>query len=175
MITKDDCVNIMEKAKKDGHVVRIRDIAFCVLMHNMGDEGMCYAAVFGVGDAAEALSYANSSAIKYLYSRIAEDYLEPRSSDNGGSLTFEQNRDAMIKMIDDLEEAYKNKKIAYKDYSDRVSKLRIALNDKFSINEKVVDNRVIVESKFNAICKCGREIYIPTKQELMKKYNLVEG
>lgn len=52
--------------------------------------------------------------------------------------------------------------------------IRSKLNDKFKVSEEGGQQYIIVEQKFNSICECGREISVPTKEDLMKKYNLVE-
>ena len=53
--------------------------------------------------------------------------------------------------------------------------ISVKLNDKFQVQGEVKEQLIVVNTKFNAICgSCGREIYIPTKEDLMEKYNLVE-
>ena len=55
------------------------------------------------------------------------------------------------------------------------------LRDEYLINVRVKNRRnannntIIVNKKFNSICpKCGCELYIPTKKDLMEKYNLTD-
>jgi hypothetical protein len=64
--------------------------------------------------------------------------------------------------------------IEKKDGLKILTDISTKLNDKFGAKEEMKDQMVVVECKFNSVCSCGREIYIPTKEDLMKKYNLVE-
>ena len=81
----------------------------------------------------------------------------------------------MIKLKKDTEEAMANGEIEKKDALKILADISVKLNDKFNVKDANEDRQVvIVQNKFNAICECGREIYVPTKEEMMKKYNLVE-
>ena len=80
----------------------------------------------------------------------------------------------MLKLKKDTEKAMNKGEIDKKDGLKILADLSVKLNDKFQVREERVEQVVHVFSKFNAICQCGREIYIPTKEDMMKKYNLVE-
>ena len=67
-----------------------------------------------------------------------------------------------------------NGEIDKKDGLKILTDISVKLNDKFSVNDTNNQRVVIVNKKFNAICDCGREIYVPTKEDLMEKYNLIE-
>ena len=67
-----------------------------------------------------------------------------------------------------------NGEIEKKDGLKILTDISVKLNDKFSVNDTNNQRVVIVNKKFNAICDCGREIYVPTKEDLMEKYNLIE-
>ena len=82
----------------------------------------------------------------------------------------------MLKLKKDTELAMENHEIDKKDGLKILADLSTKLNDKFNVQADNVDQMVFVSCKFNSICEsCGRELYIPTKEELMKKYNLIEG
>jgi hypothetical protein len=66
-------------------------------------------------------------------------------------------------------------KIDIKDALKIQADLRVKLNDKFSVKEDVKEQVVIVNRKYNSVCSCGRELYIPTKEDLMEQYNLIEN
>ena len=70
-----------------------------------------------------------------------------------------------------LEKEKAAKTTLYGTHKDDIS---VKLNDKFSVSEEVKEQLIYVNAKYNAICECGRELYIPTKEDLMKEYNLVE-
>ena len=74
----------------------------------------------------------------------------------------------------DTEKAMENGEKDKKDGLKILTDISVKLNDKFSVNDTNNQRVVIVNKKFNAICDCGREIYVPTKEDLMEKYNLIE-
>lgn len=94
--------------------------------------------------------------------------------DRNGDITFEENKAYMLKLKKDTEDAIENNEIDKKDGLKILADLSVKLNDKFQVREERIEQVVHVFTKFNAVCQCGREIYIPTKQDLMKKYNLIE-
>ena len=64
--------------------------------------------------------------------------------------------------------------IDIKDGLKILADLSVKLNDKFNVTSEEKDQMIVVNKKYNSICQCGRELYIPTKEDLMDKYNLVE-
>ena len=121
---------------------------------------------------------ARTGAVEYI-----KDYIDILSANNGSrskkqdidDITFDENKAYMIKLKKDTEEAMANGEIEKKDALKILADISVKLNDKFNVKDANEDRQVvIVQNKFNAICECGREIYVPTKEEMMKKYNLVE-
>ena len=99
-----------------------------------------------------------------------------RKKAKGEDITFEENKAEMIKLIKQADDRYANGEIDAKDHLKIVTELRVKLNDKFQVKEEMKEQLVIVNQKYNAICDgCGRETYIPTKEDLMKQYNLIEN
>jgi hypothetical protein len=90
-------------------------------------------------------------------------------------ITFEQNKAEIISLIKQTQDALANKEIEVKDALKIEADLRVKLNDKFSVSDTNQEQLVIVNCKYNAVCECGREIYIPTKEDLIKEYNLIEN
>jgi hypothetical protein len=80
----------------------------------------------------------------------------------------------MLKLKKETEDAMASGEIDKKDGLKILSDISVKLNDKFSVSEEVKEQLIYVNAKYNAICECGRELYIPTKEDLMKEYNLVE-
>ena len=89
-------------------------------------------------------------------------------------ISFEENKEYMLKLKADTEKAMEDGEIDKKDGLKILTDISVKLNDKFSVNDTNNQRVVIVNKKFNAICDCGREIYVPTKEDLMEKYNLIE-
>jgi hypothetical protein len=53
--------------------------------------------------------------------------------------------------------------------------IRVKLNDKFKVESKQQARYIVVQKRYNNVCPhCNREIYIPSKQDLMEEYNLTE-
>lgn len=180
-ISIEDIKKIIEDASKKGFKIGVRDIAFVVLLDAFENEDIAYKCLFGSesGFMQEYASvYARTGAVEYI-----KDYIDILSANNGSrskkqdvdDITFDENKAYMIKLKKDTEEAMANGEIEKKDALKILADISVKLNDKFNVKDANEDRQVvIVQNKFNAICECGREIYVPTKDELMKKYNLVE-
>ena len=180
-ISIEDIKKIIEDASKKGFKIGVRDIAFVVLLDAFENEDIAYKCRFGSesGFMQEYASvYARTGAVEYI-----KDYIDILSANNGSrskkqdidDITFDENKAYMIKLKKDTEEAMANGEIEKKDALKILADISVKLNDKFNVKDANEDRQVvIVQNKFNAICECGREIYVPTKEELMKKYNLVE-
>ena len=180
-ISVEDIKKIIEDASKKGFKIGVRDIAFVVLLDAFENEDIAYKCLFGSesGFMQEYASvYARTGAVEYI-----KDYIDILSTNNGSrskkqdvdDITFDENKSYMIKLKKDTEEAMANGEIEKKDALKILADISVKLNDKFNVKDANEDRQVvIVQNKFNAICECGREIYVPTKEELMKKYNLVE-
>ena len=180
-ISIEDIKKIIEDASKKGFKIGVRDIAFVVLLDAFENEDIAYKCLFGSesGFMQEYASvYARTGAVEYI-----KDYIDILSANNGSrskkqdidDITFDENKAYMIKLKKDTEEAMANGEIEKKDALKILADISVKLNDKFNVKDANDDRQVvIVQNKFNAICECGREIYVPTKEEMMKKYNLVE-
>lgn len=89
-------------------------------------------------------------------------------------ITFEENKAKLIAMLQKVNDLVESGDMSAKDGVKAEIEIRSKLNDKFKVSEEGGQQYIIVEQKFNSICECGREISVPTKEDLMKKYNLVE-
>ena len=180
-ISIEDIKKIIEDASKKGFKIGVRDIAFVVLLDAFENEDIAYKCLFGSesGFMQEYASvYARTGAVEYI-----KDYIDILSTNNGSrskkqdvdDITFDENKSYMIKLKKDTEEAMANGEIEKKDALKILADISVKLNDKFNVKDANEDRQVvIVQNKFNAICECGREIYVPTKEEMMNKYNLIE-
>lgn len=175
----------IEDLKSLGYELKMADISYIFLLQFFNDKNIVYTILFGKGaNDSEIQKYDGSEKIKLLKKYIKSNFLKKNGKDDEedvvqkyADITFEENKDAMIKMIDELKFALDDGKLEYKDYAKMVTDLRTKLNDKFSVSEKQDEQRIIVYKKYNDICVCGREIYKPTKddimEDLMKEYDLV--
>lgn len=181
-ISIEDIKKIIDDAGKKGFKIGVRDIAFVILNDAFDNEDVAYKCLFGSesGFMQEyAPIYARTGAVEYI-----KDYIDILSANNGSrskkqdidDITFDENKAYMIKLKKDTEEAMANGEIEKKDALKILADISVKLNDKFNVRDANEDRQVvIVQKKFNAICECGREIYVPTKEELMEKYDLVEN
>lgn len=183
MISNDKISAIIEDCEAIGYQVRVRDISFVILSKHFEDASVAYKAVFG-SDANEGVieSYITSKEIVYLKSYMDSNSLlgnkkkGRKKLNDEDDITFDENKAEIIKLIKETQKALEEGKIKSADALKIQADLRVKLNDKFSVKDESQDSLVLVNMKYNAICSgCGRELYIPTKEDLMRQYNLVEN
>ena len=153
-----------------GFAISVRDISYILLCRNYEDDIVAYKSLFGDGSDTEISYYKQSKPIVEL-GKLMSDALGWNSKED---ITFEENKAYMLKLKADTERAMESGDIEKKDGLKILTDISTKLNDKFGAKEEMKDQMVVVECKFNSVCSCGREIYIPTKEDLMKKYNFVE-
>ena len=164
----------IEHFKEYGEEIRVRDIAFTLLSKMFSDPNTAYQCLFGQEGYEE---YTND----ILRDKIAqymtdEGYIRSMSTDaDSGGITFEENKRAMEKLLDDVQDALTKGIIEPKDAFARMADIRTKLNDKFKVEQTQKDRLIVVNAKYNSVCEhCHHEIYIPTKEQLMEEYNLIE-
>lgn len=175
MITNYDIKKIIQDCGEAGFEVKVRDVAFIILSEYFEDSTVAAKAVYGE-DATK-----DNEAIPFLKTYMEKKYLGAKKGNSAignpaaDDLSFEQNKAAMVKLIDSTEKAMLDGEIEKKDGLKIIADLRVKLNDKFKVVDESKDSLVVVESKYNDVCEyCGHEIAVPTKEQLMKKYNLTE-
>lgn len=180
-ISTNEIKKIISLCKSKKYDVKMIDIMYAYSLCWFQDQHVVFAAFFGKEASKEQENEYNSSPkITFLYKHLSKNLTKQTKTATAqnkkyADITFEENKDAMIRMIDELEVALNEGKIEYKEYSDRVTKLRIALNDKFAVSEKQDEQRVMVVTKFNTICPHTRkECWLQTKEYAMKHWNLIE-
>lgn len=170
-MTNEELKDIIEYFKKQGKQIRVRDIAFALLCKVFENDVTAYQCLFG-NEGYEAY-------VAALERKEIEDYLKLQGhlrlqtmSDN--ELSWEENKREMAALLKKTQEALDNGLIEAKDGLKIMADIRVKLNDKFNIQEEQQERVIQVLRKFNEVCECGREIYKPTKEELMEEYDLVE-
>ena len=171
MVLSNEKINeLIELGAKEGKPVRVRDISYVLLSSCYEDKEVAYKSLFGASsDGFE--EYKSSDVVKFLESKINK---KEGKKGKGEDITFEENKAEIIKHIKETQHALEKGTIETKDALKIQADLRVKLNDKFSVNETVQEQLVIVNCKYNSVCECGRELYIPTKEDLMREYNLIE-
>ena len=169
MLSDNKIKEIIDYCKNHGFDVRVRDIAYSLLTMEMENARIAYQCIFGsTATESEADSYAQSERILFLNKKVLEE------SAAGENITFEENKAYMLRLKRMTEAEMAAGQIDKKDAIKILAEISVKLNDKFAVAEETRDQIVMVNVKYNSICKCGRELYIPTKEDLMHEYNLVE-
>lgn len=175
MITKKRIKDTIAAAEKKGYEIKVRDIAFVVLCDNIEDKSLAYRVAYGE-ETEDADRFFDRPEIRFV-----NDYVKYASQDTDSKklsaerMSFEENKRAMVQLIKDIEKAMEDGEMEKKDGFARIADIRVKLNDKFNVGENHQDRFIIVEPKFNFQCPhTGRECYVATKEDLMKKYGLVE-
>lgn len=181
IINQELLSNIVSECKTAGHDVKVRDICFVLLCRFFNDKSIAYRSLFdNYGTESEAVinEYAKSKKISFLTNHLkpfSERQETKKKRKEGEDISFDENLAYMLKIKKDTEEALAKGEIDKKDGLKILADITVKLNDKFNINEEIKEQMVVVNSKYNNVCEyCGHEIYVPTKEDLIKEYNLKE-
>jgi len=183
MISTEQVKQAIEDCKKAGHEIGIRDIAYVFLSKNFDDIRMPYRCLFGLDvdynpDYAE--TYDKTGTMQYLKGYVDMNFSDgtqkkkKKVADDGDDITFEENKAYMLKLKKDIEKAIEDGEMEKKDGYKALADISVKLNDKFQVQGEVKEQMVVVSMKYNKICECGKEIFVPTKEQLMEEYGLVE-
>ena len=178
MITNEQIKQAIDDCMNAGHVVSVRDISYALLCIQFEDSLVAYKCLFGndydynkeyhsVYDQTNAMMYLKT----YVKITMLKEHKKAKASED---ISFEENKAYMLKLKKQTEDAMLAGEIDKKDALKILADISTKLNDKFNVSDTNQEQLIYVTPKFNAICSCGKEIYIPTKEALMEKYNLVE-
>ena len=174
MISNNKIKEILEQMSEKGFAISVRDISYILLCRNYEDDIVAYKSLFGDGSDTEISYYKQSAPIVELGKLMAENLGWNSKED----ITFEENKAAMLKLIEQTKKDLKAGNIEAKDALKIETELRVKLNDRFSVKDEIKDQIVQVFQKYDGeVCPhCHREISRNpiTKEEAIKMYNLVE-
>ena len=182
MISNNEIKGVIEACKEAGFSdIGLRDVAYAWLaVFAFADAMLAYKAIYGRDedfDMERGRKYGETAPIIYLKTMLEASFskktAKSQSTEIDADMTFEMNKQGIIKLIKETEDAMEHNQIEKKDGLKILADLRVKLNDKFNVQEQVVDQIVVVEKKFNHICKYGFECYMPTKEDLIEMYDLV--
>jgi ribosomal protein S17E len=168
MINSDNIRSIIDAGNVAGYQIIVRDVSFVLLCRMYEEKDLAYKSLFPDQDDFD--NYVKQDKIKWLQGYMAKSFF----SDEDNSITFDENKKAILELIEETKKRLENKEIEPKDALKIEADLRVKLNDKFKIQSETREKVVIVEKKYNMICKHGFECYLPTKTDLMEMYDLVE-
>lgn len=179
-INKDTLNEILLAGRKKGFDIRIKDISYVLLCRSYEDKEVAYRSIFPVNTNIdkELKIYDNSVEVKFVRDTLNEVLpiisIKQQKKKTEEDISFEENKAYMLKLKKDTEKAIKDGEIDKKDGLKILADIAVKLNDKFKVHDDTTEQLVIVNVKYNSICECGREIYIPTKEDLMKEYGLIK-
>ena len=164
----------VEHFKESGEVVRVRDIAFTLLSKMFSDSKTAYQCLFGSDGFDEYVTDDMRSKLETFLTE--QGYIKSFSTDaETGGITFAENKHAMEQMLKNIQKDMEDGIIERKDGYARMESIRTKLNDKFKVEAAEKDRLIVVEKKYNHICeKYHCECYLPSKEDLMEMYNLIE-
>lgn len=181
----DDIKKTIEDCKSMGFDLRMADIFYTFALQGFNDKNLVYAMLFGKGKTGDLVveAYDSSKKIKFLKKYMKTNFFDKNSGKTANAkkqyddISFEENKAYMLKLKKDTEEAMSKGDIEKKDGLKILTDLSVKLNDKFAVSEKQDEQRIIVYKKYNDTCVCGREIYRPTRddiiEDLKEEYDLV--
>lgn len=178
-MTTEQLKDLIFVSKKLGHHVTVKDVSLIILGYEYNDFELSYDIIYGNGKFKE---YFETPKIGFLKDYYKETYLDKAKPQNKkeakveNDITFEENKAALINLLQELKKSVENGEIEKKDAIKMESDIRTRLNDKFGSSEKTEQtNIVIIEPKFNYICQyTNKECYINSKEACMKRYDLIE-
>lgn len=182
MISNDQIKRLIEDCAKKGHIVNVRDISYVLLSMQYDDSLVAYKCIFG-NDYDYNQEYHNTyditAAIVYLKSIVEYSLLNngKKKKTKGEDISFEENKEYMLKLKKDTEDAMEKGEIDKKDGLKILTDISVKLNDKFSVKEETQDQIVIVQAKYDSICsRCGAEVSRRpiSKEEAIEMYDLIE-
>lgn len=189
MIALDQINKIVADCSKMGHDVKVRDISYVLLMQFYSDSSTAYKTLFDKDANKNTVdNYDRSRAIKFLKTYIESNFLNEKEAkgkkvsvttpEKMDSISFDENRRGMESDIRAIEEMLSDGSILdSKEIASLIktkADLRVKLNDKFGASDKTEQQIVQVICKYNSICSCGKEIFIPTRAQLINEYNLMQ-
>lgn len=179
MITREDIVKITEKCADKGYNIKVRDIAYLILCKHLVNKDVAYMSLFGVEkNDGEISDYDKSEKINFLRT-IIDEYIPTtknvRTDLKSSDITFEDNKEALVALLDDIQDAVLNEELDKKDAIKLETEIRVKLNDKFNVADETKQQYIIVEPKFNHICEwTHKECWLQTKEYAKKHWHLVE-
>lgn len=182
MITISDINKAIKGADAVGFKITVKDLSYVLLSKQYADKRVAYKSIFSKDTSDSGIDeYDSSDRIKFLKTYVESNFIEkPKSAPINvkkiaKDITFEENKAALVELLEIIRHEMDKGSIPYKDGIKMQADIRTRLNDKFEVEKVAGTQYIIVEPKYNAVCEfCRHEMYVPTKEDLMKKYDLIE-
>lgn len=176
MITRADIERTLADCEGMGYSkISVKDISYFVLKREYQDGAIPYRLLFSKKTTDNYIDYENREDIKFLRNYMNSNFSKQApsipSKKGSADLSFDENKEKLIELLDKLNTLG----LDAKDQAKLEIEIRTKLIDKFNMSDQKEQQYIVVEKKWNGVCEhCRHEIYIPTKEDLMEKYNLVE-
>ena len=181
MITKEQIQDCIAFCEEQGYFIEESDIAYLLINREFKDRYKAYELTKSRGIPDEYVdNYDSSDKIACLRKYMNEHWAKRKESvinteSIEGAITFEENRDALIRYLGEIQKLMDEKKIEPKDGMKMMTDIRLKLNDKFNIKEAQVEQRIIVQPKFSHICDyTHKECWLMTEDWAKKHYHLIK-
>jgi hypothetical protein len=182
MISNEQIKRAIEDCARANHTISVRDISYVLLSMQFDDSLVAYKCVFGNDydyNQDYHATYDQTSTMTYLKSYVEFTLLNDgkKKKKKSEDISFEENKEYMLNLKRQTEEAMANGEIDKKDGLKILTDISTKLNDKFSVKEEQVEQVVIVQAKYDDVCpSCGREVSRKplSKEDAMEMYDLIE-
>ena len=181
MITKEQIHDCVAFCEKQGYFIEESDIAYLLINREFKDRYKAYELTKSRGMPDEYVdNYDGSEKMACLRKYMNEHWAKRKESVINtetieGAITFEENRDALINYLGEIQKLMNEKKIEPKDGMKMMTDIRLKLNDKFNIKEAQVEQPIIVQPKFNYVCQyTHKECWLMTEEWAKKQYHLIK-
>ena len=182
MITKKQIQDCVAFCDEQGYFIEESDIAYLLINREFRDRYKAYELTKSKDMPDEYVdNYDSSDKMACLRKYMNEHWVRRQENDVintevvEGAVSFEENRDALVQYLTEIQRLMNEKKIDPKDGMKMLTDIRLKLNDKFNIKEAQVEQRIIVQPKFNHICETTRkECWLQTKEFAMQHWHLIE-
>lgn len=180
MITKSQIDQCISACSEHGFSdISESDIAYFVLKKEFRDANLAYRIIFGSTEGTSEL-YEEREDVRFLRSYMnntiaPSDIVRSKTTTKFSDISFEENKDALVKALEELEDAKNMGEIDYKDALKLEIEIRTKLNDKFKVSDSGNKQFVLVQPRFNHICEwTHKECWLQTKEFAMEHWGLVE-
>ena len=181
VITKEQIKDCIAFCEEQGYFIEESDIAYLLINREFKDRYKAYELTKSKDMPYEYVdNYDSSDKMACLRKYMNENWAKRKESvinteSIEGAITFEENRDALIRYLGEIQKLMDEKKIEPKDGMKMMTDIRLKLNDKFNIKEAQVEQRIIVQPKFNYVCQyTHKECWLMTEEWAKKQYHLIK-
>lgn len=175
-ITKEDIDEIRAEVVADWPKLGPREVAFALLFDSFDDPQMVADAIFHEQKVDGRAAVVRADVLRLRNAiRMVMASKDLAGGQHGDTLSKEENRSELIKMIETIQHDMDDGLVERKDGLKMIADIRVKLNDKFEIEEANTQRRlIVVPQKRDMICKhTQRECtFWPTKEACMQHYGL---